>query len=58
MDVQFAVAGLKQSILSLAGFRSYSGSEDELSEVSLTNKIFKMLLEITILNSVVPQLSW
>ena len=35
-------------------FRSYSGSEDELSEISLMNKIFKMILEGTTLNSVVP----
>ena len=40
-------------ILSLPGFINCSGSEHELSEVSLTNKIFKMLLEGTTPNSVV-----
>jgi len=46
---------LKRSILSLSGFRSCSESEDELSEISLTNEIFKMLLEGTTLNSsVIP----
>ena len=45
---------LALDILLLSGFKSCSGSEDELSEVSLTNKIFKMLLEGTTLNNVVP----
>ena len=44
----------KQSIISLSDFRSFSGSEDELSEIFLTNKIFRMLLEGTTPNSVVP----
>ena len=45
---------LKWSIFSLYSFRSCSMSEDELSEISLMNKIFKMLHKGITLNSVVP----
>ena len=45
---------LKWSILLLFGFRNCSGSEDKLSTVFLTNKIFKTLLDGTTLNIVVP----
>ena len=45
---------LKRSILLLSGFKHCSESEDELSEVSPMNKMFKMLLVGTTLNSGVP----
>ena len=45
---------LALDILSPSSFRGCSVSEDELSEVSVTNKFFEMLLDGTTLNSVVP----
>ena len=45
---------VQSTISYLSGFKSCPGSEDEHSEVSLTNKILKKLLEGTTPNSVVP----